>query len=368
LVDNLRGADFNARLLLHALNTGEPTRLVQAFGTEAAYLGQQGGKQLVRGRQIYAWVEALAEKESTASARAWALTVDGGLAYFEARFRYAAEVLGRAMQVYRDDTHGVIWESNVARTFRLFALRHSGQFAAARAVAREDLSDARRCGDRYLETLTRRYCTFLYLADGDPDGAERNMSSSTWVPQKGHFHLQNWYELEAHAELTLYRNQVTYSLSEIDARFAELENSLVVGRVQTLRVISRWLKARLCLASHHAPDREQRLARAQRIAQSLDREQVGYATCFARLTMAAVEIQRGKTSEALVALDQAIEVAERLGMRVLHECARFVRGQWTSGRDGQTAMVESATLLHSYGVSDVEGFVRVVAPAAAKSL
>jgi serine/threonine protein kinase len=367
LVDNLRGADFNARFLLHALNTGEPTRLVQAFGTEAAYLGQQGGKQLARGRQIYGWVEALAEKEATASARAWALTVDGGLAYFEARFCYAAEVLGRAMQVYRDDTHGVIWESNVARTFRLFALRHSGQFAAARAVAREDLSDARRCGDGYLETLIRRYCTFLYLADGDPEGAERNMSSSTWVPQQGHFHLQNWYELEAHAELMLYRDQVTFSLSEIDARFAELENSLVVGRVQTLRVISRWLKARLCLASQHGADREPRLARAQRIAHSLEREQVGYATCFARLTMAAVEVQRGRSSEALVALEQAIEMAERLGMRVLRECARFVRGQWTK-RDGQTAMMEkSVMLLRSYGVSDVEGFVRVVAPAAAAS-
>jgi hypothetical protein len=366
LVDNLRGADFNARLLLHALDTGEPARLVQAFGTEAAYLGQQGGKQLLRGRQICGWVEALAEKESTPSGRAWALAVDGALAYFEGRFRHAAEVLDRAMQIYRDETHAVIWESNVARTFRLFALRHSGQFARARAVAREDLSDARRCGDRYVETLIRRYCTFLYLADGDAEGAERNMSLSAWVPQKGHFHLQNWYELEARAELELHGNQVVQSLPEIDARFGELEGSLVVGRVQTLRVISRWLKARLCLASQHEGSKDARLARAARIARELERENVGYATCFARLVSATVEVQRGRPGQAVPALEQAIDEADRLGMRVIKECARLVRGQWTDSGDSNSDIVESARLLRSFGVSDVRGFLRVVAPGLAR--
>jgi serine/threonine protein kinase len=362
LVDNLRGADFNARLLLHALDTGEPGRLVQSFGTEALYQGQQGGKKLTRGREIYGWVEALAEKEGTPAARAWVHTVDGGLAYFEARFRHAAEALGKAMQINRDEIRCGVWESNVARTFRLFALRHSGQFAAARAVAREDLNDARRGGDRYLETFVRRYSTFLHLADGDADGAERNMNLTAWVPPEGHFHLQNWYELEAHGELELHRGQVVQGLAELDARFAELENSLVIGRVQTLRVVSGWLKARMCIASGHAADRDLRLSRALKLAHRLDKERVGYATCFARLLVASVEMQRERRDVGLAALDEAAEVADRLGMRVIRECARLVRGQWSLDGAGDRRVSESASLLESYGVSDVEGFLRVVAP------
>ncbi|HET7843652.1 MAG TPA: hypothetical protein VFL14_05850, partial [Xanthomonadales bacterium] len=95
--------------------------------------------------------------------------------------------------------------------FHVIALRHMGAIEQLQAEFDRELREAERRGDRHIETSLRRYCICLWLARGDTTGALENLTRAQWSPPDGRFHMQHWYELDAHCDLDIYRGTVPAS-------------------------------------------------------------------------------------------------------------------------------------------------------------
>jgi tetratricopeptide (TPR) repeat protein len=361
LVDNIRGADFNARFLLRALELGDRGRIAQALGTEATYRGSQGPKELERARALARTVQEISEQKDQPYYRAWASSVSGALDYFEGRFARAEQRLSNAIQLYRAETTGTTWELSSAIQFRIFSLRHMGAYNTLESEYERELREAERRGDRHVQTSLRRYCNFLWLAKDDVDGAAKNLEIAPWIPPEGRFHLQHWYELDARLDLEMYRGGLNDSPEGVLARFHPLENSLLM-RVQTVRAIAMWSKGRALLSCNDRGSARQRLRMAERTARKLRKGGTTYTDVWSALLLAAVHAGRGELEQARTELTSAASVADESSMKLMAASARYRLGQLTGGNEGAALTRAANELLREESIVAPERFLRVLAP------
>lgn len=338
LIDNVRGADFNSRFLLEALRAGEVHRVGVAMSVEACYLSTQGGRATRRARGLVRQVEKLVEQRPDDKyLLAWATVADGIVGYFEGRFLAAEARLEQADHRFRAWTAGTTYERNNARLFRTFCLCHMGDLAKARLYADEYIRDAQRRGDRYLETSVRRYAgRVAFLLDDDPDEALRDLERVDWSPREGGYHLQHFWELEARGEIALYASSSRATLSSLEDNFADLARSLLL-RVQSVRVRSRWLRARLLLsAADETEPTGAEQAETAKLAKQLGKEGIGFATVPSLLVGAAVSLRTAASDEHAVGrLRGAIEAAEKNDMYLHAAAARLRLGKILGGAEGE---------------------------------
>lgn len=352
MVDNVRGADFQARGLLLALETGEPTRIAQLLGTEAVYNASQGGRGLRRGRALLGRLLAITEDSDAPELRAWGLTVDGAMDYFGGAFGRAAGKMAEAIELYRNGT-GVVWELHNTRMFRLFALRHHGAFAAIDEMFEPLLRDASRRGDRYVETSLRLYGNLVLLARDDLEGARDGIERARWEPPPGRFHLQTWFDIEARGELALYHGDADSYFESTGERFAAFEGSLLT-RIQIVRCVAKFLRARLAVAAGE-------LRVAEKYGASLAKETISYADVMASMTRANVLAARGEEA-ARVAYSDVETLAEAAGMRFYAAASRRRRGELLGGDEGAELIRSADAALSADHVRDPGRFINLVAP------
>jgi tetratricopeptide (TPR) repeat protein len=361
LVDNIRGADFNARFLLRALELGDRGRIAQALGTEATYRGSQGPKELVRARALARTVQEIGEQKDQPYFKAWASSVSGALDYFEGRFARAEQRLSTAIQLYRAETTGTTWELSSAIQFRIFSLRHMGSYNTLRSEYERELREAERRGDRHVQTSLRRYCNFLWLANDDVEGATQNLEIAPWVPPEGRFHLQHWYELDARLELEMYRDDITATPDEVLARFGPVEGSMLM-RVSTVRAIAMWLKGRMLLLCGDRNNARQRLRMVERLARKLRKGNTTYTEVWSALMLGAVHASRGELELAVAELKNAAFVGDECSMRLVAEAARYRLGQLTGGSEGAALTRAADAAMRAESIAKPEQFLCVLAP------
>ncbi len=360
MIDTIRGAAFNARHMRVALDAGHPSRIVPALGMESTYLSSQGSRGRAKAQRIITMVTAIADRSQAPYDRAWAYGIDGGMQYFAGRFVEASETLAKAVDTLRQ-LPGATWELNNMLMFHLFALRLSGQVLRFRAVHTECVRDAMRRGDRYLETTARRYGSFLWLADDNPDGVLDNLALASWTPPADTFHLQHWYELEAQVERSLYAGAATAALAAQRETFAELDGSLL-RRVQTVRATSRWLLGRLHLAAAQETGSGD-LQLVARLCRQLDRERTPYADVFASMLRAALARQRGSGDEAATHLRAAMSQAGT-EMPLHAACARRHLGLVLGGVDSSDVR-EADEWMSAEGIARPDRFASMMMPGCA---
>jgi hypothetical protein len=361
MVDTIRGADFQARVVLLALRTGERTRVGRGIATEACYVANQGTRHLPRARRLAEAARVIADQCQEPYLLAWTRLADGVVGFFGGEFRASAAACAEAEAKFRDETVGSTWELNGVRLFRLFALRNHGAFREAGELFQSYVRDATQRGDRYVETSMRRYCSFLWLAAADPDGARQNLALATWVPPEGAYHLQHWFELEALAEIALYEDRAAAARVELAPSFRRLDKSLLL-RVQNVRCLAHWLRARFLLqsaAQDGAPGRA--LAEARTLARRLDGERIAYAGVFAELIRAGAAA-RANPEAAAAALRAAADAADATDMQVCAAVARRRLGALIGGDTGADLVKRADHWLAGEGVADPERLTAIYAP------
>jgi hypothetical protein len=361
MVDNIRGADFNARFVLRALDLGDRGRIAQALGTEATYRGSQSPEELVKARALARTVSEIAEGIEEPYFRAWAGSVSGALDYFEGQFARAEQRLSHAIDIYRTETNGTSWELSSAVQFRIFSLRHLGAYATLRSEYERELREAERRGDRHVETSLRRYCNFLWLTADDVHGAEANLDVAPWAPPDGRFHLQHWYELDARMELAMYQGQIEKTPEEVLASFVPLENSKLM-RVQTVRAIAYWLKGRALLACGNDANLRARVRAVEKLAHKLRSGGTTYAEIWSGLLLGAVHAARGEQEAAALALDNTIRVADERAMRMAAASARYRLGQLIGGDEGEKLVRHADAAMRAEKIVKPWQFLRVFTP------
>ena len=357
-MDTLRGADANARFLLLSLRVGEPHHAATALGLEAIFLCGMGARAHRKARGIFRQVLEIEDsRPNDPFLVGWSWLVDGFMSYLESRFHYAADMLKNAEHQFANCTVGTTWERNNSRLIHVFSLRYLGEIRTMRERVALYCDDARQRGDNYLLSSMRFGRNLALLASDESDEAARELASAAWVPSDDAYHLQQWYELEARAEIALYRGDVQSALEDLEPEFALLSKSLFI-RIKIVRSVSRWLRARLLLAAAAGPADRQ----LPRLARQLERERIGYADVFAALIRAGIAARNGDADATAARLRRAVGLSEDVGMKLCAAAGRRHLGRLIGGDEGSALVASAEGWMAAEEIRDPAAISEIVAP------
>jgi eukaryotic-like serine/threonine-protein kinase len=362
LIDTRRASVFQSRSLLLALRTGEPKRLALALVMESVYVAAPGAEGLRRARALGAEAEALAQSSKDQAVPAACRLNQGFLEYHAGNFRLSAQRFQEGESLYRNTTLGTYHEQSVCRAYRMLTLRMSGQFDELWRGLVETTLDAQRRSDRFLEAGLNLNVNQAWLARGQPEEALRRIEQSSWVPTDGGYHFQQWYEMQARAELDLYCGRAATRLVAVRAALRIVRRTYIYT-VRLHRIWAWQLLARLLVASTPTAQTPKRaLAEAERLAERIAGHDVGYAQTYSALLLAAVAHQRGDASRVRRALEHAVRAAEAAALGQYATAARFRLGQHIGGAAGRVLLTEARAWMQGQDIREPEQMLELWAP------
>jgi predicted Ser/Thr protein kinase len=356
MVDNIRAADFNARLLLLALDVGERSRCALALATESVYQSSRGGRGVVRARELIERVRGMSDP-SDAKMSALLMFSEGAVEYWVCELARGEPLIREAERMWREETTGQHLLIKTARTFLAFTLRHRGSWKQLRELREEYVEDADRRGDRYVATSLNRYCSMLWLAADDPASARRVLADAKWALPNFGFHIQHWYELEARGEVAMYERTVEHDMAELEPLFDGLESS-VLTRVQTVNALAQWLRGRLAL---HVDNRRGAARAAKKLA-SIDNVR---ARLFGAMLEASVA-GHARAEIAVAKLRDAVKIADDHHMRLHAAASRYQLGTLLGGTEGSELRDEAERVMKTEGVAQPARFAEWYLPGVQK--
>ncbi len=358
-VDNIVGADFQARSMLAALRLGEPKRIARAMSMGAMVMGSQGA--LARADALASTAEQLAKDIGDPVMEAWAIAARGMSSHFIGEYDVATRLLHDAAARFGELAAGT-FELNVMRIFRLIDLRLLGRCRQLRSEYDEYLRDAQRRGDRYMETTLSRALNIVWLIEDDPARARQELANKAWTPPKTGFHIQHWYKLRARGEMALYAGNAARTREQLATSMERLEKSMLL-RVKMIRSDYRWLVGRLALFECAAGQPQApRHALVAKQAGRLARDGSGLGTLWCHLLRAGIAHQSGDDAAAAEILARSVDVAHEGGFLLYEAAARQRRGQLLGGSHGSDLIAEGHRIMAREQVKNPARMTAMIAP------
>jgi eukaryotic-like serine/threonine-protein kinase len=368
MVDNIRGADLQARSLSAALSAGEPVRVARALALEVPFVATQGSATRRRTAALLRGAFALAEEVDLPLPWGLAYGVSGVSAFLEGRWRHAHAELRRAERILGAECTGAIWELGTVRVFGLFAQWFSGEWGELCERVPRMVSDAEERGDIYVGTnLRSAYTNSVWLVQDDCAAARREatLSIARWSQQG--FYLQHFFDMVAHGHIFLYEGEGDAGMRYVDERWNSLVRSLSM-RIELVRVFIVHLRARLALAAaeaslgHDEARREECLRVARRAARSVRRERAPWGRPLAALLEAGLASQRGDRERASAALANAAAGFDELEMAIFAASARRRLGELAGGSEGDELISRADSVMRAQQVVRPERIAAMLAP------
>ena len=367
LIDPVSGAEFQSRHLLLALEAGEPYRVARALAFEASYMAAGGGETAPRVAELIDAAGAIARRIGHPHALSLVELVTGLSAVLEGRWRAGSGALDRAEEIFRERCTGVAWERGSAQSFAVWSLWYLGDL---RELARRIplyLRGAEARGDRYLVTnLRSSHANAIWLVKGDPATAEREAREAIRGWSRAGFHLQNYFDLVARANIGLYRGEGEATHGRIVERWPDLVQSMTL-HIQSARVWATYLRASSALlAARTSGDGAGLVQEAERAAGKLAAERMPWVNPLAALLRAGVRLSRGEASEAAALLAGAVRDFEAVDMPLYAAAARRRVGEIAGGEEGRAAVEAADAWMKEQGVVDPARIAAMLAPGSAE--
>jgi len=315
-VDTMRGAVFQTRYLLLALEAGDATRIAHALAMECGYSSVPGTKSKRRTQRLRAKMRAIADRVGTQFARSFANETEGVVAALQGRWREGAELLEGAERDLLEHCTGVTWELNTARLFSLRCRQFLGDVKMLTARFPSLLRDAEERGDRYFATTVVLFSHYVYLAADEPTKASERIESAIHGWSHAGFHVQHMWHLRAGVEIALYERKGMLAWTKV-AQSWRVARSSLVAKVQFTRMVLEDVRGRAALAAaaEAVTEKEKKrlIAIARGAAKRLDAENADWGRALAMLLRAGVDGTPDR-------LRTALPLLEKLDMR-LHAAA-----------------------------------------------
>jgi hypothetical protein len=358
-VDLIRGADFQSRHLLLALQAGEPYRVARAMAFESAWTAARGG--IERAAQIAGQAEELAQKVGSPHAMALAVWARGVGAYLAGTWRKASELCEAASEVLRDRCTGVTWELTVANRYRLSSLLYLGELAEVSRRVPALLSTALEQGNIFAAMDLRTRLNLIWLAVDDPDKARADVIEAlkSW-PHEG-FHLQHYVSLHALTQIELYTGDFEVAWKHVEGQWLALEDSLML-RTPAVRVEAMQLRARAALASSQQGRDTGKLRLAEMMARKIEKVNMSWSLPFATLLRATIAHQRADATRSNALLLEAARGFDRAEMRLHAAAVRRRLGERLGDERGRQMITESDSWMAGQKIKNPEAITRMVAP------
>jgi serine/threonine protein kinase len=354
-VDLIRAADFHARHILLALDTGEPYRIARAFSWEAILGGLEGASEWSRAAMLTERAEAIAQEIAHPHALAWAVSATAVTSWCRGKFRQSVHLCEYAVSLFRERCADIGWEMGSLEFWWLQpALWYLGETDTVARRAPAALKEASERGDLYAVTTARTNVTprLLLLADrGDEALREADDAIAQWSSHG--YHLQHWTHLIAACEADLYQQKAASARDRLDRAWPSLTRAQHLRSV-VVRCVTHDLRGRVYLALG-----EEKRALAE--ASVLDKTRVPWSAAAATAIRAGVQSLRGQKEEASVSYTAASSAFERAEL-TLHAAATARRAAELVNARAAIAPADASLLAR--GVANVESYARFLAPGA----
>ncbi len=341
MVDTVRGAHFQARGLLVALQAGEPYRVARALAGEAGFAAAAGGPARERAEMLLAAAKGCAEKVGHPFVLSWAALAEGIGAYLLGEFRRCYDACIRAKALLEGCT-GVAWERETADVNAIMSAFYLGRIKDQIRMVERGRREADERSDLFASTYVRSGLAIMsWLARDDVSGARREIQSTIekWS-QRGYFLAHFWCFI-ASAQIELYEGAAEKTYERVRDEWGALTRSLLPRSIQIVRIEALHLRARgaVAVALRATGQKQAKLLReAERDAARLEAENMAYATPMATLIRSAVAFQRNEKDQAVRLLDAAAMRFSAADMPLFERAAFFTKASIT----GDSALVASA--------------------------
>ena len=362
LVDVSGAADLSVRHLLMALDTGDPFRVARAMAIESAVrTADLSGGSL--GEQLAVQSSALAGSIGNPHAIALSLLADGMRAMAAGEWKKASVVSEQALAMLRDKRAGFSWEMNIAQNLVIWGLMYQGELRELCRQVPSLLADARRRGNLYIATELCTRSNYAWLAADDADGGERETveSINRWS-QKG-FHRQHYSASLARVQTALYRGDAESAWRLLIEQESSLHRSLLLNRIQVLRIEAHYLRSRCALAMAAKGRHARRfLSVARAGARRIESQGRPWADPIALLLRAAIAHREGSTPLAVRHLHAAVEGFDRADMNLYAAVTRLRIGALQDDAAGRALQRQAEEWMAAQHIKNPAAMTRMLAP------
>ncbi len=365
MVDPVRGADFQTRYLLLALDAGEPQRIARGFAVEAVYRASEGVRRRETVERLLTKASSLAERVSEPALIGLVKLIRGGAAFLMGENKKALELCDESISILRSKASGVTFEIDNASLLSDWALLALGRIKELGERLPGQLDDARSRGNLYGETLLRLQCGwFMHLAKDDVVKARADLGSlgEEWILDRAV--LQRLWQILNGVSVDLYELEPKRAFESISAGYLRMKAARFL-RAEGIRVQLTDARARAALAyaNEDASKRAEMLGHVERHISELHREVFPSARGLRLLLEAGVAIV-GKQDhdKAIEILREALAELEEKGLGLHASAVRYRLGQLLGGTEGSALVQRAEKDLRDEGVARPERMVRVFAP------
>jgi tRNA A-37 threonylcarbamoyl transferase component Bud32 len=362
IVDSIRGADFQGRHLLLALDAGEPYRVSRALSFEVSYgaIAPGGRKAEERLQRIARLTHALAERINHPQALGLIHLTRGVSAALKGEYRAALQLCDTAEQIFDERCTGVGWELATAHLYSLLALFYLGELTTMSRRLPLLLQEARERDDLNAVANFRTRLSYLArLAADDVPGAKEEVRRGIAVWSRKGFTAQHFFELQALVDIAVYEEAGGDAWAAVERSWRALHKSLLL-RVQRIRMESLSFRMRAAIAAAQTdPIRRAELLRdADRTAKQLRKVDSPQAEPMALIGSAAIDAMAGRSAQAIRALQDAVVKFEATGMPLHWASARRRLGEAL----GDGSVDGSDQWLREHGVLNPAAWARMLVP------
>jgi hypothetical protein len=363
VVDVIRGADYQTRSLLLALEAGEPLRIALALGWEAVHVACQGRPAWRRTKRLVEAASRLADRLGHPHALGMASLSSGAAEFLVGRYRLGLELLNRAESIFRERCTGVIWELDTARIFGLWSLFYLGRFSELGQRCQEIFQEARERGDRYMVATPGPFVgTVVRLAQDDVEGARRFAVDALGKWSHQGFHIQHLNYYYGNLYIDSYAGDAAAAWRRITETEPLLESSLLL-RIQQVHadVIQHTGRCAVAMAQI-SPDPRPLLGRALNSARRLERQQTPWTRALAQLIRAGVSSVRGDSATAASLLADAVTRCDSADLGLFAASARRQLGQLRGGNEGRKLIEETDAMMRAQSIRNPARMAACMAP------
>lgn len=355
MIDTIRGADFQTRGLLLALQIGEPSRVARALVMESIYASTTGTAGRKRAARILAEAAGLAERLGEPLLRGLIALAASVAAYQGGEWTRAREMAQRAERIFTEQCSGATLEVATTRHFLLLALLQLGELAEMGIRAPAYIAAAEARGDRFTSTSFRNGCmNITWLADDRPTDARGAVQRAMRSWGDTGFLLQHYEGLYAEATIDLYCGDGASAYERIVAAWPKLRGSQLL-RLQQLHLEVLYLRGRAAIAAGHPKE-------ARSVAARMRREGMAWADPLAELLLAGADASEGALQNAAQRLEGLVPALDLRDMHLYAAAARARLGATRGGPGGADAVHRAHAAMAAQGIRRPERMVALFAP------
>jgi serine/threonine protein kinase len=366
MTDNIRGAYFQTKNLLLALDAGDARRIARALALEVCFTSASGSPKRARTFELLDSAKRLAARVGTPDALALADLASGYASYMNGEWRDAKAAFVAAEERFRDKCIDVNWLLSSTRTMLYRTLVLRGELGELATRIPPVLRTAEERGDEYGVLNFRAIpVTMLLLAKDEPASALENLEALSEKLPRGVFHVQHYYVLMAALDLDIYAGEPRRGLERLRAVASAMRRSLLL-RVETVRLLTLDQRARCAIAAaagSSGASRADLAASADSDATTIAKVDSAWARALALTLRAGGRALAGDRAGAIAELACAEDASTASDMLLRAAAARRRRGQILGGDEGAALVGDAEAAMRQLGVRNAEAMTRLYAPA-----